>query len=320
MDMLPRDWLPGKADSERQDSKKPRERKESNSIQDKSSKTNPRPAVDRAMSAAVPTPHDSVLAELQGQRPNVDTTAKIDAEPPALPTVPSVGSLEHHEASLGPDARSGTASPNASPEPIYDPFTGGLAFVFPSSHDRDSSPFEQAKDELWSQLGRIRELQSEIATMHTQMEGVGVSDTRKPKRGPARTHSDTIGGEEWPELAEVEQEQNKVRDAEFANLSQAFEGRHTAIGKIMDKLDELSKTLTAFHALPTPAMVFTSRQNTKETGTLYSNPSPTLSSPVSPSTISPTSGSPVVPPNVPNTLQAVVEKLEIPRGDSPEPI
>ena len=42
--------------------------------------------------------------------------------------------------------------------------------------------------------------------------------------------------EEWPELAEVEQEQNKARDAEFASLSQAFEERHAAIGKIMDKV------------------------------------------------------------------------------------
>ena len=234
MNMLPRDWLPGKSSEGRQSSQEPQERKGNPDSQEKSNKTTPRPTIDRAITAAVSTPHDVVLAELQGQRPDINTSAKIDAELPA--TMPSVGSLERHGASPGPGIRSGTASPNASPEPIYDPFTGSLAFVFPSSHDRDSSPFEQAKDELWSQLGRIRELQSEIAIMHTQMEGVGVSDTRKPKRGPARTHSDTIGVEEWPELAEVEQEQNKARDAEFASLSQAFEERHSAIGKIMDKV------------------------------------------------------------------------------------
>lgn len=234
--MLPREWLPVKASNKHNDSQPPQPSKEGPVAPERSSKADRRPSLDRAITAAVSNPHDAVLAELQGQRPDVDTSAKIDADSSAALAIPSVGSLEHPGASPGPGARSATASPNAIPEPIYDPFTGGLAYIFPPSQDHDSSPFEQAKDELWSQLSRIRELQSEIANMHTQMEGVGVGDARKPKRGPQRTHSDTIVGDEWPDLAEVEHEQNKARDAEFASMAQAFEGRHAAIGKIMDKV------------------------------------------------------------------------------------
>ncbi|KAI0686810.1 hypothetical protein BC835DRAFT_433354 [Cytidiella melzeri] len=311
--MLPRAWLAGKS-SDDHDSSQPLQASESVSDgRGKSSKLHPRrpTIVDRAITAAISTPHDSLLAELHGQRPDINTSAKIDADLSVLPTIPSVGSLERPGASPGPGVRSSTASPNTSPEPVYDPFSGGLAYILPGPHERDSPPFEQAKDELWSQLGRIRELQSEIATMHTNMEGVGAGDSRKTKRAPTRAHSDTIVGEEWPDLAEIEQEQNKARDTEFASLSQAFDGRHTAIGKIMDKLDELSKTLSAFHALPTPSMAFTSRNNT---GTMYSNPSPSPTSPASP----PMGSSPVSHHNVPNTLQAVIEKLEIPRAESPE--
>lgn len=205
-------------------------------------KFSPRPVIDRAITAAISTPHDAVLAELQGQRQDLNTSAKIDANSSVLPTIPSLGSLERGPGAPSPSQglRSAAATPNGSPEPIYDPFTGTLAYVLPaqSPNDVDSSHFEQAKDELWSQLGRIRELQSEIAVMHVQMEGVGQSDSR-PKKGQGRTHSDTIVGEEWPDPEQIEQEQKKARDAEFESLAKAFEGRHTAIGKIMNKARSL---------------------------------------------------------------------------------
>lgn len=237
---LPKAWLPGRASGSHDGQHAPETTEDASTAPTKLSKVSPRPPIDRAITAAISTPHDSVLAELQGQRPDVNTSARIDAELPPLATIPSLGSLERPGASPVPGARSDTATPNTSPEPLYDPFTGALAYVLPGTQDRDCSPFEQAKDELWSQLGRIRELQGEIATLHTQMEGVGTGEGRKPRRGAARTHSDTIVGEEWPDLAEVEQEKEKAREGEFASLSQAFEGRHAAIGNIMEKVRCLS--------------------------------------------------------------------------------
>jgi hypothetical protein len=236
MPVLPPAWLGSKFSSDQSSSQVINGLEDLNrdGAGDRPSKLSARPTIDRAITAAISTPHDTLLSELQVQRPDVNLSAKIDADFSALPAIPSVGSLEPPGAS--PGLRSSTASPNASLEPVYDPFTGNLAYVVPVTHEHSAHPFEQAKDELWSQLGHIRELQSEIATMHTQMEGVGTADNRKPKRGPTRTHSDTIGGEDWPDLAEVETEQNRIRDAEFDSLSQAFEGRHAAIGKIMDKV------------------------------------------------------------------------------------
>ena len=80
------------------------------------------------------------------------------------------------------------------------------------------------------------------------------------------------------------------------------------------QLDELSKVLTTFHALPTPVMDFAVRNNTKDSmATFMSSPSPTFATvPTSPL------ASPTLPHFVPTSLQATVEEaLEIPRADSP---
>lgn len=230
--MLPKEWNTTKSTNDTVTS--------SQNATDNPQKSPFRPAVDRAITAALSTPHDAVLAELQGQRPDVITSARIDAESLALPTIPSLGSLEHAPSPVqGASARSAVATPtNGSPEPLYDPFSGTLAYILPqqSANEAESSHFELAKDELWCQLGRIRELQSEIAGMHVQMEGVGQSEGRNPKKGQSRAHSDTIMGDEWPDADQIEQELHKARDVEFDGLAKAFEGRHAAIGKIMNKV------------------------------------------------------------------------------------
>ncbi|THG97731.1 hypothetical protein EW026_g4331 [Hermanssonia centrifuga] len=208
-------------------------------------------------------------------------------------------------------------SPDLSPEPVYDPFSGHLAFILPPQAPTDPAHDETTKHELWTQLGRIRELQSEIAIMHTRMEGIGLGEHRHPKKGPVRTHTDTIVvGEEWADAAEEEHDKRKARDAEFENLAQAFEGRHAAIDEIMDKLGDLSKTLTAFHALPTPTMDF-ARKNTKDSmATMFSSPSPTFTTvPTSP--FSPTASPTSAHQTAPNIIQAELDKLEIPRAESP---
>ncbi|KAH9947153.1 hypothetical protein B0H21DRAFT_740507, partial [Amylocystis lapponica] len=208
-----------------------------------------RPSMDRAVTAALSTPHDAVLAEIYG-RPSTLSPLKTD-----------VGSHAQGPRIFSPSfagLQSAASSPDHSPEPVYDPFTGGLAGVIvPPRPERDrepsNAPLDQVKDELWAHLARIRELQSEIAGMHVQMEGIGL-------------------GEEWEDPDAAAEHGKAARDAEFTQLTESFKTRRTAIDGIMDKLGDLSKSLTTFHALPTPAMDFTTtRSTTKEsTGTTIS--------------------------------------------------
>ena len=187
--------------------------------------------VERAITAALSTPHDAVLAEIHGHTP------RLDASKPAADT--SQGAADQ-----GPEGsvQATSLSTGAAPEPVYDPFSGGLAYILPPRSPSEQGAesvapnFQQSKDELWSQLGRIRELQSEIAVMHVQMEGVGNGDGRVPKKVHTRTPTDNIMGEDWPDPGQEEEDKKRARDAEFANLAQAFEGRHTSVDTIMKKV------------------------------------------------------------------------------------
>ncbi|KAH9951042.1 hypothetical protein B0H21DRAFT_685694 [Amylocystis lapponica] len=237
--------------------------------------------MDRAVTAALSTPHDAVLAEIYG-RPSTLSPLKTDvgshAQGPRI--LSSAGSLDRTVSPSFAGLQSAASSPDHSPEPVYDPFTGGLAGVIvPPRPERDrepsNAPLDQVKDELWAHLARIRELQSEIAGMHVQMEGIGLGEVRGTKRaaGVGRVHSDTIHAtEEWEDPDAAAEHGKAARDAEFTQLTESFKTRRTAIDGIMDKLGDLSKSLTTFHALPTPAMDFTTtRSTTKEsTGTTIS--------------------------------------------------
>ncbi|GBE77777.1 hypothetical protein SCP_0106590 [Sparassis crispa] len=261
---------------------------------DSAAPSSSRPSMRRVVSA-LSTPHDAILAELHGRQPKLDPSAGTDASTttnlPAINvgTVTSAGSLDLSDArnaTASPAAqgvRSGaTSSPEAGAEPIYDPFSGALlGVIVPHAPDSDGeradggAQFDQAKDELWTHLSRIRELQNEIAGLHLQMEGVGLSEVRGPKRPPGpRVHSDTIASiDEWEGPAEAEEHKKYARDAELVNLNETFVARKAAIDGVMSKLDDLSKSLTTFHALPTPAMGFgTSRSNTKESRTTSPDP------------------------------------------------
>ncbi|GJE99634.1 hypothetical protein PsYK624_159050 [Phanerochaete sordida] len=272
-----------------------------------------RPGLERAVTAALATPHDAVLAELQGRTPRVGSS-QLSGPAVTTPAPPAAGPPQ-------PQPQTSPLSSEASPEPVYDPFSGGLAYVLPPRSPEDAAAaaaggggFEQSKDELWARLARIRELQSEIAVMHLQMEGVGAGDGRVHRKAHARTPTENILGDEWPDPEEEEADKKRERDSEFANLAQAFAGRHASIDNIMGKLDDLSKALTAFHALPTPTMEFATRNNTKDSvTTMFSSPSPTFTAdPGSPGSLF----SPTVPP--PGQLHAALDKLNIPRTASPD--
>ncbi len=191
-------------------------------------------------------------------------------------------------ASAQPGPSNATSPLPGPPAPeldqMFDPFTGQPIGFLPAhtpSHpltpirtsptSRDASrersetlqsqaQFEQAKEDLWSHVGKIRKLQSEIAGMHIDLEGIGQSGDafgvslgggatggvggHIPKRpsGPGgRLHEDTIGGsEQWYEPEEEEKERKRVMDAEFTTLAETFEGRAGAINSIMENVRYLS--------------------------------------------------------------------------------
>lgn len=218
-----------------------------------------------ALTAALATPHDAVLAELQGPRspPQPSARAIIDSArtAPKLSVIPSVGSQERADRTPSPSpggARSTASSPGTTQEALYDPFSGALVGVMvPRKQDREqerdaaAEHFEQTREELWTRLASIRELQSAVASMHVQMEGTGLSDARNAKRAAGaagRVHSDTIHvGEDWDEpdgAADAAEEQRKrARDAEFNDLAETFKGRRKAIDDIMSKVRTLSPSM-----------------------------------------------------------------------------
>ena len=210
---------------------------------------------DGPVAAALPTPHDAVLAELQGLRDGGQQAAHMadmSRNAPRLSVIPSVGSLERTERTATPSGglpRSATSTPGIAHEHLFDPFSGNLAGVMvpkKDTADREvvASQFDQRRDELWARLSSIRELQSEVASLHVQMEGIGLNDIRGGKRAAgvaARMHTDTIPvAEEWDEpdsaADAVEEQRKRARDAEFTNLAETFKGRREAIDAIMDKV------------------------------------------------------------------------------------
>ena len=169
---------------------------------------------------------------------------------------PSQGSVDRDESQSGEALSNGRRSavgPAAETMPFekdtfYDPFTGALAgLIRPHPLDQSSegkksdTEFNQAKDELWCHLGKIRELQSHIAGMHVQMEGLGLNDglrggPKRPGAVPPRMGSDSIGVDDWTVGGEEETDLKAENTTEFSRLSESFEGRKVAIDGIMDKV------------------------------------------------------------------------------------
>ncbi|KAI0315264.1 hypothetical protein OF83DRAFT_1284982 [Amylostereum chailletii] len=213
----------------------------------------------RAITAALSTPHDAVLAELRGHHPAYDVSAHIDTSASArglggrsndtLPTASSVGNLQ---------------------DKIFDPFTGASMGVATARHNRD---------ELWTHLARVRALQADIAGMHVTMEGIGLGETGMRSRGArARTRSGNVGerldfdgsdsayGKEGAEKIDEEEERRRIeREREFDMAEKRFDRRKEEIDKIMGKISDLSHALATFHALDTPAVELASRANTFST-------------------------------------------------------
>jgi len=216
--------------------------------------------------AALNTPHDAVLAELQGHDPSVPMDA-----------TPSTSALGMQSIDTLPVAASdapGSVATSSSPPPelLYDPFTGVTTGILsPTSTAKKNS------EDLWVHLTRIRSLQADVARLHLTMEGVGLGESVMPhlrstapravgERLEDDENSDADGGSE----AEMR------REREFERSERRFDGRKDEIRQVMAKvcplppnprrilfwlsrpgvcaslqLDELSQALAAFHMLDT---------------------------------------------------------------------
>jgi hypothetical protein len=141
------------------------------------------------------TEHDIFLAKIHGQRPSVTVKTSGEAHDPT-PELP----------------------------PINPESDGG---------DGESrSPVKVKEDELWSHLSKILDLQSEIAHLHVEMEGVGAKNNEGRRHGKRRADQEWDARDEDAEDADADE----VRDEEFAALADRFTGRRAAIDGIMGKV------------------------------------------------------------------------------------
>jgi hypothetical protein len=180
--------------------------------------------------AALSTPHDAVLADLQGHHPDHDPSTHIDPTPstsvlgmPSLDTLPAA-------TSEAPGSVVSSSSPH--PESLHDPFTGGLIGVL----TRTSSA-KQTGEELWAHLARIRALQAEVAGLHVTMEGIGLGEPAVPRLrsttpravGERLTDNEDSDGDGGSEVEER-------RALEFERAERRFDGRREEIEQIMTKV------------------------------------------------------------------------------------
>lgn len=159
-------------------------------------------------------------------------------------------------------------------EHLSDPYDGSNLGVFlpphPDAADHPSTPPRSTSvpgardlprsEELWAQLSRVLELQTDIARTHAEMESIGIGkgkaklgeskDTgKKEAEDGSKTHGQfptDPGSEEYDvegegvEVDDEETERNRAREEEFAKLADQFEGRKKSINEIMSKVQSMS--------------------------------------------------------------------------------
>ena len=200
--------------------------------------------------AAFNTPHDAVLAELQGHEPPLRTDV--------TPSTSALGmqSIDTLPAAASDAPGSVTTSSSPPPELLYDPFTGVTTGVLsPAACSSSSTSAKKTTEELWVHLARIRSLQADVARLHLTMEGIGLAESTVPHLrstggGPraAATAAAIVVGErlEDDENADGDGgvEAEKRREREFERSERRFDGRKEEIGQIMTKVCATTTTTT----------------------------------------------------------------------------
>lgn len=201
-----------------------------------------RPSLERWVTTAVSTPHDAVLAELFSHRPGagVDKTETVSEIPDAV-------SRRDEAAEMNNRPRS------PSRTPLHDPFAGsliGLSVQDDGDQTQNDRPQSEArKEDLWSYMTNVRDIQTQIANMHVAMENIGLGH-QTVRVSVEREHSTTASeGEKWEDAVEGEDDEVKekqAREQEFRKLADKFHGRKEATENIMTKARERSSVATLF--------------------------------------------------------------------------
>ncbi|KAI9512506.1 hypothetical protein F5148DRAFT_1162233 [Russula earlei] len=197
--------------------------------------------------AAVSTPHDAVLAEVQGHHAFNDPSARTEATP--SPEALGMQSIDTLPAAASDAVDSIATTSSSQPEALHDSFTGAaIGFLSPSSSAKKGG------DELWAHMARIRSLQADVARLHLTMEGIGLHESvvpHSPRQGP-RAVGERLEDDDEISDADGGSEAERRRAREFERSERRFDGRKEEIGQIMSKLDELSQALASFHTLDAP--------------------------------------------------------------------
>ena len=184
----------------------------------------------RVFTATLNTPHDAVLAELQGHHPGHDPSAPIDPTPSA--SVLGMQSLDTLPAATSEAPVSIVSSSSPPSESLYDPSTGSLIGVL----TRTSSA-KRSGEELWAHLARIRALQAEVAGLHLSMEGIGLGEPAVPR---LRSTTPRAVGERLADDEDSDgdggSEVEERRDQEFDRAERTFDGRKEEIEQVMTKV------------------------------------------------------------------------------------
>lgn len=184
--------------------------------------------------AALSTPHDAALAELQGH----DPTAHTDRTPST--SALGMQSIDTLPAAASEAPNSVATSTSPPPESLFDPFTGlPLGTLSPTSLSGKNS--SGTGEDLWAHLTRIRSLQADVSRLHLTMEGIGLGDSVTPRlRSTApravgeRLEDDDEIGDGGAAAAGSEAEKRLAR--EFERSEQGFDRRKEEIGQIMAKV------------------------------------------------------------------------------------
>ena len=189
-------------------------------VQGDQSQTIPADIKPEPVVAAVPNPHDAAVSEVHSKL--------LQAE--------QLSSATHPPRSTDPLTETVTLPIPPPLEPLFDPATGTQRGLFESAAPGApgvalSSGFcdsEQLRDEVWTHLAHIREIQSEIAVMHVHMEGIGDESASIDAEVDNDIDVDTVPTQEEEDAAK--------RAKEFEKLPGRFKGRSDNIDAMMGKV------------------------------------------------------------------------------------
>lgn len=194
------------------------------------------PAAEAAPAASEtePTPHDIALASVDARLQHLDDVAQRPNRRATLDTT-SDGTSQFH--SLPTESLAHTPRPSSTfIEHAYDPYSGNAVGVLtPVETDSDNT-----QDALWGHLANIRELQSEIAQMHVEMEKLGEKQDQATQEAARDFEEDfpTFGAETDAQKrgTDAQKRETERQEKEFNDLAMRFKERKDGIENIMKKV------------------------------------------------------------------------------------